>query len=43
MTTPTDYTTTVWDHLVSDLGQVPTGPAVMEWTPFADVPSVEAE
>lgn len=43
MSTPTDYSTTVWDHLVSDMGEVPSGPDVMPWTPFADVQSVEGE
>lgn len=43
MTTPTDYSTTVWDHLVSDLGQPPSGPDVLPWTPFADVPSEVGE
>lgn len=43
MTCPTDYATTVWDHLVADLGQLPVGPVVMATPSFANVPSEVAE
>ena len=37
MTTPTDYTTTVWASIVTDMGDLPCGPDVLPPPTFDDV------